>query len=138
MLAFWKKKLEQKREKHQGFHYAQSWRENEKLQRCFNALRGSFTVAQAYHQEAVEATVAIALTEDNWTDAAGIPGEFLPGQCFIYWNEPTLPMLFCESAEVFSYLEEVTALSTETFLIAETMDRIVRLKDESILLYSIA
>ena len=138
MFAFWKKKREQRKEIDQGFRYARLWRENEPLQRCFNALRGSFTVAQAYHQEAVEATVAIALTENNWTEAANIPGDFLPEKCFIYWNEPTLPMLLCESAEVLSCLHEATAISTETFLIAETMDRIVRLKDESVLLYSIA
>lgn len=138
MFAFWKKKREQRKEIDQGFHHARLWRDNELLQCCFNALRGSFTVAQAYHQEAVEATVAIALTEDNWTEANDIPGNFLPEKCFIYWNEPTLPMLLCESAEVLSHLQEVTALSTEAFLIAETMDRIVLLKDESVLLYSIA
>ena len=134
MFAFWKKK----RERDQGFHYAQLWRENEALQRCFNAMRGSFTVAQAYHQEAVEATVAIALTEDNWTEAAEIPGDFLPEKCFLYWNAPTLPMLLCESAEVLAHLPEAAAISAETFLIAETMDRIVRIKDKSILLYSIS
>lgn len=138
MFAFWKRKREQRKELDQGFHHARLWRDNEMLQCCFNALRGSFTVAQTYHQEAVEATVAIALTEDNWTEATDIPEVFLPEKCFIYWNEPTLPMLLCESAEVLSHLQEVTALSTETFLIAETMDRIVLLKDESVLLYSIA
>lgn len=138
MLGFWKRKREQRKELDQGFHHARLWRDNEPLQCCFNALRGSFTVAKAYHQEAVEATVAIALTDDNWTEAANIPGDFLPEKCFIYWNEPTLPMLLCESAEVLSHLQEVTALSTEAFLIAETMDRIVLLKDESVLLYSIA
>ena len=138
MLAFWKKKREQRKEIDQGFHHARLWRDNEPLLRCFNALRGSFTVAKAYHQEAVEATVAIALTEENWTEATNIPGDFLPEKCFIYWNEPTLPMLLCESAEVLSNLQEVTALSAETFLIAETMDRIVRLKHKGIFLYSIA
>ena len=138
MFAFWKKKREQRINIDQGFHHARQWRENAPLQRCFNAMRGSFTVAQAYHQEAVEATVAIALTEDNWTKAAEIPGDFLPEKCFLYWNAPTLPMLLCESAEVLAHLPEAAAISAETFLIAETMDRIIHLKNETIFLYSIA
>lgn len=138
MFAFWKKKREQKKERDQGFHYARSWRENDTLQRCFNALRGSFTVAQAYHQEAVESTVAIALTENNWTETDSIPADFLGEKCYIFWNDPTLPALLCFSAEVLENLGAVISVANETFLVSETMDRVIHQKDGRYLLYSIA
>ena len=138
MFAFLKKKLQRNSEKHQGFHYAQQWKQNPLLQDCFATLRGSFTVAQAYHQEALEAAVAIALTEDSWSEAAEIPADFLGDRCYIFWNDPTLPVLLCHSPEVLASLPQVCAVSKETFLISETMDRIIYFKDNGHKLYSIA
>ena len=137
MFDFFKKKRERRTEIDRGFHHAQQWKENAPLQRCFHALRGSFTVAQAYYQEAVEATVAIALTEDNWTGSTEIPADFLGEKCFILWNEPTLPVLLSCSAEVLNNLQAVTAVSKETYLISETMDQIVHVQDDAYSLYSI-
>lgn len=138
MFDFFKRKPTQKEELHRGFHHAQQWKQNPQLQRCFGALRGSFTVAQAYHQEAVEATIAIAANEDNWTDFQEIPTGFLGEKCYIFWNDPTLPMLLCQSVEVLCSLPDVAAVAGEVYLISETMDRILHLADNVRRQYSIS
>lgn len=125
MFEFLKKRKDEKKEKNRAFHQAQAWKQNPRLQECFTALRGSFTVALAMNQEAAEAVVSIAQSENTWTNADAVPADFLAKECFILWNSPVLPTLHCSSAVVLEHLEKVTAISEETYLVSTAFDRIV-------------
>lgn len=133
-----KKRREEKKRKNQAFEQAQRWKQNTMLQECLTALRGSCTVALAANQEAVEAVVSIALTEDCWTRAETIPENWLPEMSYIFWDEVTLPVLYCVSALALEHIEDIAAVAFETFLVSGTMDRIIHVKDGRFRLYSVA
>lgn len=139
MLDYLKKRMEEKKHKNQAFIQAQAWKKNTMLQECLTALRGSCTVALAVNQEAAEAVVNIAAAENTWTPVNAIPEDFLAKECYIIWDEAGLPTLFGCSALVLEHLQDVAAVSFETYLVSSTFDRIVHIDDlDRIRLYSVA
>lgn len=102
-------------------------------------MRGCCTVAPMELHEAVIAAVNIALHEDSWTVSAEIPSAFLEGTVYLVWDNEKLPVLRAPWELVEENLTAVSAVSAGTFLVAETMDRIVHCsKQGGIRLYSIA
>lgn len=138
MLDFLKKRMEEKKHKNQAFIQAQRWKQNTMLQECLTALRGSCTVALAVNQEAVEAVVSIAMVEDHWMQTETVPDNWLPEMSYIFWDESTLPMLYCVSSLALEHIDDVTAVAFETFLVSANMDRIIHYKDGRRYLYSVA
>lgn len=139
MLDYLKRRMEEKKHKNQAFIQAQVWKKNTMLQECLTALRGSCTVALAMNQEAAEAVVNIAAAESTWTEVEAIPEDFLAKECYIIWDEMGLPTLLGNTALVLEHLEDVAAVSFETYLVSATFDRIVHIDDlDHIRLYSVA
>lgn len=139
MLDYLKRRMEEKKHKNQAFIQAQAWKKNTMLQECLTALRGSCTVALAMNQEAAEAVVNIAAAESTWTEVEAIPEDFLAKECYIIWDEMGLPTLLGNTALVLEHLEDVAAVSFETYLVSATFDRIVHIDDlDHIRLYSVA
>ena len=138
MFGFIKRK-EEKKQKDQAFYHAQLWRSDPRLQECFSALRGWFTVALAMHQEAAEATISIANAESGWVCADAFADDWLAQKVFVLWSEPTLPVLQVDRDELLENLASVITVAPETYLVSETFDRVVHFRaDGSIELYSVA
>ena len=139
MLDYLKRRMEEKKHKNQAFIQAQAWKKNTMLQECLTALRGSCTVALAMNQEAAEAVVNIAAAENTWTEVEAIPEDFLAKECYIIWDEMGLPTLLGNTALILKHLEDVAAVSFETYLVSATFDRIVHIDDlDHIRLYSVS
>ena len=92
--------------------------------------------------EAVETAVNIALREDIWTTLAeqsDIPEDFFDGILYIVWDEAHLPVLKAVGKLVDENLYDVRCVNHHTFLVAETLDRIIWFDGlGQIKLYSIA
>ena len=138
MFDFRRRRVEKQMQK-QVFQQAQAWRSNALLQECLSALRGTCTVADMHHREAVEGAVFVANTEGDWREIESIhedlPDGFLTGDVFILWDDVTLPVLRCPADLVLENHHDVTAVSFETYLVAQNMDRIIHFGKHSIRLY---
>ena len=54
-----------------------------------------------------------------------LPGDFFPGMVYIVWDEAHLPILKAPWSAVKECFWDIEAVSFDTFLVAETMDRIL-------------
>ena len=128
MLAALKQKMEEKKARARAIAESMGWRTNALLQECLQAMRGSCTVAPMELHEAAETAVNIALREDTWTtleELIDIPEDFFDGMLYIIWDEATLPVLKAVGRLVDENLHDVRCVNHHTFLVTETMDRIV-------------
>ena len=128
MLSALKKKLEEKKARARAVSESMGWRTNALLQDCLQALRGSCTVVPVQMHEAVETAVNIALREENWTtleELIDIPEDFFDGMLYIVWDEAHLPVLKAVGRLVDENLHDVRCVCHHTFLMTETMDRIL-------------
>ena len=128
MLAALKQKMEEKKARARAIAESMGWRTNALLQECLRAMRGSCTVAPMELHEAAETAVNIALREDTWTtleELIDIPGDFFDGMLYIIWDEATLPVLRAIGKLVEENLYDVRCVNHHTFLVTETMDRIL-------------
>ena len=138
MFEQWKRKREAKRAKDQAIAEAQYWKNHPRLRVCLQAMRGSCTLAsQALHEAAI-AVVNIALMEGTWETVETVPADFMEDTVFLVWNDEKLPVLKAPWDLAKENLPEITAVAEKTFLVAETLDRIVWFEDGSMKLYSIA
>ena len=122
MFARLKQKLEEKRSKEKMISESQRWKEHEPLRRCLNAMRGGCTVAPMEMHEAAIAVVNIALRENIWT---GTAADFSGETVYIVWNMETLPVLKTTWALAEENLSGLRAVAGDTFLVAETMDKVL-------------
>lgn len=138
MLSALKQRLEAKKAKARAIAASGYWKTHTQLQECLQALRGSCTVAPMELHEAAIAAVNIALRENTWTSAERIPVDFLPQSVYIVWDDAQLPVFQAILQPVLDILDDVTAVAPETYLVSETMTRIVRCDHlDKCLLYSI-
>lgn len=138
MFAQWKRKREAKKAKNQAIAEAQYWKNHPRLRVCLQAMRGSCTLASQELHEAAIAVVNIALMEGTWEATAAVPADFMEDAVFLVWNDEKLPVLKAPWDLAKENLPEITAVAEKTFLVAETLDRIVWFEDGTVKLYSIA
>ena len=138
MFEQWKRKREAKKAKDQAIAEAQYWKNLPRLRVCLQAMRGSCTLASQELHEAAIAVVYIALIEGAWETVESVPEDFMEDAVFLVWNDEKLPVLKAPWDMARENLPEITAVAEKTFLVAETLDRIVRIEDGSMRLYSIA
>ena len=138
MFEEWKRKREAKKAKDQAIAEAQYWKNHPRLRVCLQAMRGSCTLASQELHEAAIAVVNIALIEGAWETVESVPEDFMEDAVFLVWNDEKLPVLKAPWDLAKENLPEITAVAEKTFLVAETLDRIVRFEDGSMKLYSIA
>jgi hypothetical protein len=138
MFEEWKRKREAKKAKDQAIAEAQYWKNHPRLRVCLQAMRGSCTLAsQALHEAAI-AVVNIALMEGAWETVEIVPADFMEDAVFLVWNDEKLPVLKAPWDLAKENLPEITAVAEKTFLVAQTLDRIVWFEGGSMKLYSIA
>ena len=138
MFEQWKRKREAKKAKDQAIAEARYWKNHPRLRVCLQAMRGSCTlVSQALHEAAI-AVVNIALMEGAWETVETVPADFMEEAAFLVWNDEKLPVLKAPWELARENLPEITAVADKTFLVAETLDRIVWFGDRTVKLYSIA
>ena len=128
MLAALKQKMEEKKARARAIAESKRWKTDSLLQECLQVLRGSCTVAPMDLHEAAETAVNIALREDTWITLAElreIPEDFFDGMLYIIWDEATLPVLKAMGKSVAENLYDVRCVNHHTFLVTETMDRIL-------------
>ena len=138
MFEQWKRKREAKKAKDQAIAEAQYWKNHPRLRVCLQAMRGSCTLASQELHEAAIAAVNIALMEGAWETVEIVPADFMEDTVFLVWNDEKLPVLKTPWDLAKENLPEITAVAEKTFLVAQTLDRIVRFEDGSLKLYSIA
>ena len=142
MFESWKEKRAEKKAKDKAIRESQYWKTNALLQDCLQSMRGSCTLAPVEMHEAAIAVVNIALREDTWTTLAeqsDIPEDFFDGMLYIVWDEAHLPVLKAVGKFVDENLYYVRCVNHHTFLMTETMDRIIWFDGlGKIKLYSIA
>jgi hypothetical protein len=138
MFEEWKRKREAKKAKDQAIAEAQYWKNHPRLRVCLQAMRGSCTLASQELHEAAIAVVNIALMEGAWETVEIVPADFMEDAAFLVWNDEKLPVLKTPWDLAKENLPEITAVAEKTFLVAESLDRIVRFGDGSMKLYSIA
>lgn len=142
MFAALKQKMEEKKARARAIAESKRWKNDALLQDCLQALRGSCTVVPVELHMAVETAVNIALREDAWTaleELIDIPEDFFEGMLYIVWGEAHLPVLKAQGRMVDEHLHDVRCVHPQTFLMAQTMDRIIWFDDlGQIKLYSIA
>ena len=139
MFEEWKRKREAKKAKDQANAEARYWKNHPRLRVCLQAMRGSCTLAsQALHEAAI-AAVNIALMEGAWETVETVPADFMEDAAFLVWNDEKLPVLKAPWDLAKENLPEITAVAEKTFLVADTLDRIVWFDNDSrIKIYSIA
>ena len=121
-------KRAEKKAKDKAIRESQYWKTNALLQDCLQAMRGTCTVLPMDLHEAAETAVNIALREDIWTEVPeliDIPDTFLGETVYIIWDEATLPVLKAPWVMVDKNLHDIRCVCHHTFLVAETMDRII-------------
>ena len=138
MFEQWKRKREAKKAKDQAIAEAQYWKNHPRLRVCLQAMRGSCTLASQELHEAAIAVVNIALIEGAWEPVESVPEDFMEDAVFLVWHAEKLPVLKAPWDLAKENLPEITAVAEKTFLVAETLDRIVRFEGGSMKLYSIA
>ena len=128
MLAALKQRMEEKKARAKAIAESRQWKNNALLQDCLQAMRGTCTVLPMDLHEAAETAVNIALREDIWTEVPeliDIPDTFLGETVYIIWDEATLPVLKAPWSMVNKNLHDIRCVCHHTFLVAETMDRII-------------
>ena len=138
MFEQWKRKREAKKAKDQAIAEAQYWKNHPRLRVCLQAMRGSCTLASQELHEAAIAVVNIALMEGAWETVESVPEDFMEDAVFLVWNDEKLPVLKAPWDLAKENLPEITAVAEKTFLVAQTLDRIVWFEGGSLKLYSIA
>ena len=139
MFDEWKRKREAKKAKDLAIAEAQYWKNHPRLRVCLQAMRGSCTLASQELHEAAIAVVNIALMEGAWETVEIVPADFMEDAVFLVWNDERLPVLKAPWDLAKEILPEITAVAEKTFLVAETLDRIVWFDNDSrIKIYSIA
>ena len=138
MFDEWKRKREAKKAKDQAIAEAQYWKNHPRLRVCLQAMRGSCTLASQELHEAAIAVVNIALMEGAWETVEIVPADFMEDTVFLVWNDEKLPVLKAPWDLAKENLPEITAVAEKTFLVAQTLDRIVWFGDRTVKLYSIA
>lgn len=141
MFERWKEKREQTIARNKAIVESRYWREHALLRHCIEVMRGSCTVAPMDMHEAAVAAVNIALTEDTWKtleELIDIPEDFMPESVYLVWDDPKLPVLRAPWILVDKYLWDVRAVADRSFLVSETLDRIISFNEEGRpILYSI-
>ena len=138
MFDEWKRKREAKKAKDQAIAEARYWKNHPRLRVCLQAMRGSCTLASQELHEAAIAVVNIAFMEGAWETVESVPEGFMEDAVFLVWNDEKLPVLKAPWDLAKEDLPEITAVAEKTFLVAETLDRIVWFGDATVKLYSIA
>lgn len=139
MFMIWKKKHEEKKAKDRAIAQSQYWKTHPLLQRCLQAMRGSCTLAPVEMHEAAISVVNIALREDTWTGAERAPEQFLAQTVYIVWDNERIPVLKAPRDLAMENLSAVTAVAEKTYLVSETLDRIIWFDaDGQIKLYSVS
>lgn len=138
MFANWKQNLKSKKRRNKAVADSRHWKTHPPLQAFLQTMRGSCTVAPMDLHEALTAVVNIALAEDTWTQTPRIPADFLPDTVYILWNDAFLPVLKADCRLLLQNPEHMTAVAGDTFLISDTMDRVVHFSDGTLRLYSVA
>ena len=137
MFTALKRKLEEKKRWNKAAAQSQHWKNDQLVQSCLQSMRGGCTVASAQLHEALVAVVNIALLENSWTPAPQIPLSFLPETAYIVWNDDRLPMLTASTPLLLENLDVITAVADETFLVSETMDRVIHMTSGGIYIYDL-
>ena len=138
MFAKWKEKRAEKKAKNDAIAKSQYWKDHALLRSCLQAMRGSCTLAPVELHEAAIAVVNIAMQEDNWILADEIPADLLADTVFLVWDDEKLPVLKAPWVLVEENLTDVRAVADQTFLVSETLDRIIWFdRDGRIRLYSL-
>ena len=137
MFSALKRKLEEKKRRGRAVAESQHWKHDPLLQGCLQTMRGSCTVVPIDLHEALTAVVNIALQENTWIPAEQIPVEFLTRTVYLLWNDARLPALMADRCLLMENLDHVTAVAPDTFLINETMDRVVHLALGKLRLYDL-
>ena len=139
MFARWKEKRTKKEAMDQAIQESQYWKTHPKMQNCLRAMRGSCTQAPVEMHEAAIAVVNIALREGSWTSQTEIPADFMEDTVFIVWTDEKLPVLKAPWDLAKDTLTEITAVAEGTFLVSETLDRILHFPTPAeVRMYSIA
>ncbi len=139
MFERWKEKREQSKARNMAILESRYWREHAPLRHCIEVMRGSCTVAPMELHEAAVAVVNIALQEDTWTSTSQISEQFLAQNIYIVWDNEKIPVLKAPRELAIENLPAITAVAAKTFLVSETLDRIIWLDANGhIQLYSIA
>ena len=138
MFSALKRRFAEKKRLTKGISDSRHWKQHPHMQTCLQAMRGSCTVAPMELHEAVAAVVNIAMTEDNWFEVNKIPVDFLAATVYIIWDDPLLPVLVADRQLLMENLTHVTAVSTEAFLVSQTMDRVAHFSGGTLRLYSVA
>lgn len=141
MFSKWKKMLAGKKANNEAFEESRKWKNNAALQNCLQAMRGSCTLAPVQLHEAVICAINIALAENIWTDFPGttdFPADFHSGMVYVVWNDAHMPVLTAHANAVKENIGSILCVNHETFLVAQSMDRIIWFREqEHIKLYSI-
>lgn len=138
MFMQWNRKRAAKRAKDQAIAEAQYWKNHPRLRVCLQAMRGSCTLASQELHEAAIAVVNIALMEGPWETVESVPEDLPEDAVFLVWNDEKLPVLKAPWDLAKENLPKITAVAEKTFLVAETLDRIMWFGDRTVKLYSIA
>ena len=139
MFTKWKERQEEKKAKNKAIAESQYWKNHPLLRTCLQAMRGSCTVAPMELHEAAIAVVNIALREDTWTSTSQVSEQFLAQNIYIVWDNEKIPVLKAPRELAIENLPAITAVAAKTFLVSETLDRIIWLDANGhIQLYSIA
>ena len=139
MFARWKEKRTKKEAMDQAIRQSQYWKTHPKMQNCLRAMRGSCTLAPVEMHEAAIAVVNIALREGSWTSQTDIPANCMDGTVYIVWNDEKLPVLKAPWDLAKDTLSDITAVAEGTFLVSETLDRILHFPaPNEVQMYSIA
>ena len=139
MFNHWKRKQEEKKAMNEAIAQSRYWRTHPLLQQCLQAMRGSCTLASPELHEAAIAAVNIAFREGTWTSVTQLPENFLSQTLYLVWDDEKIPVLKAPRHLTMENLSAVTAVAEKTFLVAETMDRIIWFDGHNqIKLYSIA
>lgn len=125
MFEKWKEKREAAKARNKAVAESQYWKEHAQLRHCIQSMRGSCTVAPMELHEASVAAVNIALQEDTWTLMAEIPEDFMPQSVYLVWDDEKLPVLKAPWDLTQQYLPDVQAVAGQTFLVSESLDRII-------------
>ena len=128
MLSEWKRRRKEKKELVRAVAGAEYWKTHPLLGACIGSMRGSCTVAPMQMHEAVVAAVNIALRENCWTewkDRSGLSKLFSEEPVYLLWDDESLPALMTPWASAVENLTTVLAVARQTFLVSQTMDRII-------------
>ena len=125
MFESWKEKRAEKKAKDKAIRESQYWKTNALLQSCLQSMRGSCTLAPVEMHEAAIAVVNIAMREGSWTIAEQVPAGFFDDTIYLVWTDEKFPVLKAPWAVARENLPQITAVTPESFLVSESLDRII-------------